>query len=928
MRVTYRLTRRSSPAPADAYLLFAADAGPLAAAVAGWGQTVAPTVYPVNAGYVVVPRDSAARPMPGAVRLRRLAGDLFVPADADLSPALLPDEMVGLTRDQGLIFLPGGDVLAFDPHRPLRAAEWVASATVRRATWLPFPPRPDRAEHLSAIERPSPPASLDAILGGDGPSGAEPLAGAGEGSATGTQSVPDGARPPAGTIAAGLGAAAVLGLGQFLAWLGRQVRVPGLARAGGDLARKALARVPRLTEKVLGAQEAALREVLRQLQSGNIEKALRHAPIAVPDPDRQADDRIGTDASLGTRDPRYHLRDLIASGAGVGTTWLGGGDVWAALAQEYRRLAEEATRRGDFRRAAFLYGVLLRDIRSAANVLMSGGFYHDAALLFRDKLRDAPAAAAAFEKAGDYDEALRIYDRLQRYEAAAELLRRIGDHDRAADYFSRAAEQFATNGHWLAAGDLARDKLGRRDLATSYYRAGWKSRPTEAIACAERLVDELLAAKSWSEVDKLFDEAQEVLVAPRSADAGRFFNYALKVGNPVLPPEMLDDLSDRTRLFFAEHLRYETTASKHAPRGASDLFGRDGTWSGPVVGDAVYATKRAGRRAATSRLAAPVKLVDGTVTAITVTRGTFDVVVASSRDVVCWRVDAGRVAPVGTSGRGEIIGLSTDSSGTVVYLLLSDEDSLILRCSTATDAGAFEPKGSVISVYDHEYHANCYLQPSVTTSPQGGYDVTLATPSWRKRFVGPNLVYLGDAGAFTEATDTNCHLLAITGGGIAWVWGGSMVYCRTGADVREIIGVWAPSWTPSVPEDSPLASGGLDWLTPDPQILEVVGTNAEGNLYWSEFDGRNPNDWRMRTATAAGPDHFLAACLLAPGLVAAASRQNEIHWLRPSATALKPFASPTSLGIPARAVALVARPHTNEVVAVLEDGTAVRVPRP
>ena len=43
---------------------------------------------------------------------------------------------------------------------------------------------------------------------------------------------------------------------------------------------------------------------------------------------------------------------------------------------------------GDFRRAAYLHGYLLRDYWAAANVLMSGGHFRDAALLYRDKVKD------------------------------------------------------------------------------------------------------------------------------------------------------------------------------------------------------------------------------------------------------------------------------------------------------------------------------------------------------------------------------------------------------------------------------------------------------------------------------------------------------------------------------------------------------------
>ena len=42
------------------------------------------------------------------------------------------------------------------------------------------------------------------------------------------------------------------------------------------------------------------------------------------------------------------------------------------LAAEYRKAAEAAVARGDYRRAAFIYGKLLKDYRSAAGVLSRG----------------------------------------------------------------------------------------------------------------------------------------------------------------------------------------------------------------------------------------------------------------------------------------------------------------------------------------------------------------------------------------------------------------------------------------------------------------------------------------------------------------------------------------------------------------------------
>jgi hypothetical protein len=359
VNVPLKLARRSdAPEAADAFLLFAGGYGELADACARLGAAT-PAVYPVRGGFLLVPPHEEARPLPGAVRLRRPSGDLFIPADAALSPALLPDEVAALTRDRGLVLLPGGEALAFDPSAPLPVGRWLAPPRVRRADWEPFPAPPARAERLTVIERPAPPDVALAVLDAGKPDGADPLPGAG--------AVPEDARPPAGSLAGRVAAGVGLGVGRALAWLGRALAAPGLARLGGDVARRAVERVPRLTEKLFGAQEAALREVLRQLQSGDVEKALRRAPAAFADPDAPA--RVGTSADLGRRDPRYSLRALLGGGDGPAAGWLGGGDVWDRLAAEYRRLAAEAAARGDHRRAAYLYGVLLRDLRSAADKL-------------------------------------------------------------------------------------------------------------------------------------------------------------------------------------------------------------------------------------------------------------------------------------------------------------------------------------------------------------------------------------------------------------------------------------------------------------------------------------------------------------------------------------------------------------------------------
>jgi hypothetical protein len=821
--------------------------------------------------------------------------------------------MVDLTRDRGLVFLPGGEALAFDPARPLPVGRWLAPARVGRGAWQPFPPRPDRPDRLTTIERPVPPDAVAAVL--EAPAGADPLPGAGEGGPAGA--VPEDARPPTGSLPGRVAAGLTLGAGQFVAWLGKALHSPGLAKAGANLARRALERIPRLSERLLGAQEAALREVLRQLRSGDIEKALRRAPVAVPDPDQPA--RIGTSANLGYRDPRYSLLSLIGAAGGVATAWLGGGDVWNELAREYRRLAEEATRRGDYRRAAYLYGVLLRDLRAAANVLLAGGLFRDAAVLYRDRLNDPAAAAAAFDRAGDYDEAVRLYDRAGRYEAAAELLRRLGEEDRAVAYFTRAADALAGKGRWAAAGDVLRTRAGRTDLAAVYYTQGWDDRGTEAVACGERLLDEFLVAGAVPRVRKLVAEAERAFAPPRHRDAGRFFNYALSVADPFLPADERDALADRARLLFAEHVRGQSGGNR-AGAVADELFGPGAVWAGPVVRDAGFAARRPAR----PRPAAPppdptTRLADGAVRAVAVARDTFDLVVATTTAVSLWRADGGQVVPVSATNALDVIGLAVTPDGRQVYVLYRG-DGLLLRCFTA-DGPRTAPHGQ-IQLDDPPADAEFYLQPS-PAARDGQSTVTLADGRGRLTFRGPYLLTVPSDEFLADGRATR---LLITGAGCAWDWDDRFVRCLPLGNARTARR-WVPPWTPGVPPGSSLAAPPLDWLTPAAGVLEVVGTDHEGVLHWTEFDGRSSDGPQQQTLARPHPDRYAAACLVAPGLVAAVTGGNEVHWLRAAGNAFWEFAKPKRLAVPARAVFLAARPQANEVVVVFADGSSVCIPR-
>jgi tetratricopeptide (TPR) repeat protein len=935
VNVPLRLARRAETAAADAFLVLGSSFGPVVNAYAQmWHDAprrdvttrgvvphcamLVPQVFPVRGGFVIVPEKAAAHAIPGTIRLRRLAADLFIPADASLLPALLPDEMTALTHAHGLVILPAGEVLAFDAKQPLPVAAWLAPPRVVREEWRPFPLAPDRAESLDLIQRPEPPAAVIEILKDGEPGDRRPLPGKGS-----SGEVPEDARPPSGPLALRAAAGVAAGAGQFLAWLGRQLAMPGLAKLGGKLARKAAEAVPRITERLLGAQEAALREVLRQLKQGDIEKALRRAPIAVPDPD--APGRVGTDANLGRRDPRYSLASLIGSGGGFSTAWLGGGDVWYQLAEEYRRLAREAQARGDYRRAAYLHGVLLRDIRSAANALMAGGLFRDAAVLFRDKVKDEAAAANAFDQAGDFDEALRLYDKLGRYEQAGDLLKRLDEHERANEYYTREADRLAAQGRWVAAGDLLGRKAGDREAACRRYRAGWQSDGAEAVACGERLLDDLIAAGDWHEFDRLVAEARNRFLPPRTGAAGQFFNYALRAGES-LPPDRLDDLRDLARCLFGEHLREYQSHGARASNWVAELFGGPAVWSGPVVRDARFATRDRSR--AESSLEPPqerpLRLADGEVVDVAVARDTFDPVIATTHGIVLWRVEEGRTIRV--CGRvGQIQGLSVNGNGGVVFVLSTVANQKYLICHVAGASGNFDVMGSaVVGSPDEEL----YLEPSANSDPDFT-SVVVAGPDDRIEYRGRYLEPHGFAPYTADRVRT--HLLVRGRHGGIWDWHDhEMLNLYAGGNIRCR---WLPHWKPGVPPGTTLRRPPLDWMTPTERVLEVAGVDAEGMVHWSRLDGADRSNPGARTASyriQSGPGGIaspaIAVCLASDNLVAAATA-DRIHWLQVEGTSMRSVAV-RNLPVSSRPAALIARPNKSEVLVILSDGSGLRVTRP
>src|SRR5205807_3269281 len=129
-------------------------------------------------------------------------------------------------------------------------------------------------------------------------------------------------RPDDSSLPAKVAAKARLTAGQALMKLGRALGLKGITRAGAGMVARALGQAPRLSEALLGKQEAALRWLLQMFRDGKLEEALRRAlPLGG---DGARGPVPGAGSGLPLNNILYSLAALLGGGGG------GRGPVWFA----------------------------------------------------------------------------------------------------------------------------------------------------------------------------------------------------------------------------------------------------------------------------------------------------------------------------------------------------------------------------------------------------------------------------------------------------------------------------------------------------------------------------------------------------------------------------------------------------------------------
>jgi tetratricopeptide (TPR) repeat protein len=930
VQVPFHLLRVERPGVCAGLLLLSTEIEDLLELCGRVGTEPLPPIFPVQGGFLVIADEIPRLLPPKTIRLRRLSENCYLPVDADLVPALHPDEAVDLTRQRGLVFLPGEQCLAFQPDQPLSAIALIRLPTLKRGEWQPFPNSRGLADRLTTITRIVPEITPEDILGAGGE-------GIGE----------ENPRPPkAGVLKTAAGKIA-MGVGKGIAGAGIALGLGALARLGAGIIGAAAAAVPRLTEALLGKQEAALRELLRKFREGRIDEALKNAlPIG-----GNESGGLNTGDQLPTHDVKWSLTNIMGA-HGAGGLWMVGADLQRELAAEYRKAAQAAIARGDHRRAAFIYAKLLHDPRTAADVLSKGGLHRDAAILYRDLLKEPRWAAREFEAAGEFDEAVRLYRQIGAHEQAGDLLRRMGEEEEAIDEYHTAARKIVDDQRdYLKAGDLLLRKTGRADLAGAYFAIGWRERDKpanvdNAVPCAIRLAEIYAFAEPLDPFWTHLDEVEQYLAKPGNLPAtANFFNTIAKLADLPHLYKHRADLRDRCKLALAGKLREHYHRESRPGNAVSDLFGRSGHWPAAVVSDANHALRRAlantDANVKSDRPFTTVRLGNDTVTATGFAPDAGDIIVGfANGQVVGFHPQSGQCRLIAHKGAEPIEAISVDNVARAIVTLSSydaQNRSLRLRAYQRNEHGHVDFCGE----RDYWMQAPGWFSLNPVINRIG--DVThtwLSTPAGMIDFSSAALIPRGHGTDEAEAhasvylkiplanTVTTCGSGPVLDSGASLSVGPRELWHIVFED-RTVIWGGVPIAVGWRPAHVGLSQPQLAWLQPSLDQLELAGIDEIGTLHWSEIAvGLGETKAEHRTLASRTSVGHRAAAIWKPGMVIGVTAANLVCWLRATRTGFQEWSAPTHIPVPAKAVACFPSHATDEVVIVLADGEAVRLAVP
>ena len=420
-------------------------------------------------GILAIPPEGTRIPRAGrALPYRAASKNVYVPLEAELWPPVDPEELAVVGRFSVVVVHPAFGVTGCDEHDGRHAWELLYAPPLVPENWTlarhgHVPPPPLRGIQLTQI------ISLAEIFGPE----SEDIG-----------SLPAEELPPLpGEASDSLPVRLMHGAQEMIvsALLGLTALVPRSPTAPRTFV-NALEEWARrqMSGDLDQARQRELHRLLEMLQK-NPEEGLRHAiPLAA-----LANRGVAPPGSrLGQRPLDFALSRL--GGGRAADVWNIPDEIRSSLAQRYRAMAMRELKLGRHRRAACIYAELLGDLSAAADALRQGHHFQEAAVLYRERLRNPIAAAGCLAEAGLLIEAIELYEQHHRWLDAADLYARLGDSAAAAAAVRKEVRVKLDAGDAVVAAQLLERRLSEVDEALEILAEAWPAGKQAFVALEER----------------------------------------------------------------------------------------------------------------------------------------------------------------------------------------------------------------------------------------------------------------------------------------------------------------------------------------------------------------------------------------------------------------------------------------------------------
>ncbi|MDB6113051.1 MAG: hypothetical protein JWR69_4801 [Pedosphaera sp.] len=419
------------------------------------------------AGVLVVPPAGILPKTSGrAMAFGVVAGMLYLPVNAELSPPVEPSELKLLHAVQ--VFHPGIGLVGFDLADALKVSDLLRSPPSRVENWNLARSGVGFNSRLRSISVAQPVSLADLFGNASEEIGSDPII-----------DLPPAPDEPGEGPTDKLRRAANQQFNRLLASLLRQVPHNGLQRTWiNNLEDWATSRLRRIAGEIESLRHKELNRLLHQLKE-NPELGLRHAiPL-----NQLAHRGLAPPGNrLGARTPDFNLGSL--RGGNAADFW----DIPAQLRQQltarYRELANRELQLGRYRRAAYIFAELLGDLEAAASALKQGGHFREAAVVYQEHLRRPREAAVCLAEGGFFPEAIALYEKESCFLEVADLYVRLGQPDLAAESCRREVEKLLQREDRVGAAKLLEERLAAPDEALSILAEGWPQ-SNQAFQCLE-----------------------------------------------------------------------------------------------------------------------------------------------------------------------------------------------------------------------------------------------------------------------------------------------------------------------------------------------------------------------------------------------------------------------------------------------------------